>query len=68
MWKDALAGHSMVYEVDGKGKVTIRDCQTNKTYSVESIVDHVNAISITRTDNLELRKGILDAVETKGGK
>lgn len=63
MWKEALAGHSMVYEVDSKGKVTIRDCQTNKKYTVESIVKHVNGISITRTDNLELRKGILDAVE-----
>lgn len=63
MWKEALAGHSMVYEVDSKGKVTIRDCQTNKKYNVEDIVDRVNAISITRTDNLELRKGILDAVE-----
>lgn len=67
MWKEALAGHSMVYEVDSKGKVTIRDCQTNKKYNVEDIVDRVNAISITRTDNLELRKGILDAVEQKGG-
>lgn len=63
LWKEALAGHSMVYEVDSKGKVTIRDCQTNKKYNVEDIVDKVNAISITRTDNLELRKGILDAVE-----
>lgn len=63
MWKEALAGHSMVYEVDKKGNVVIRDCQTNKKYTVESIVEHVNAISITRTDNLELRKGILDAVE-----
>jgi hypothetical protein len=63
MWKEALAGHSMAYEVDSKGKVTIRDCQTNRTYKVEDIVDQVNAISITRTDNLELRKGILDAVE-----
>lgn len=63
MWKEALAGHSMVYEVNNKGKVTIRDCQTNRTYRVEDIVDQVNAISITRTDNLELRKGILDAVE-----
>lgn len=67
LWKDALAGHSMVYEVDSKGEVTIRDCQTNKKYTVDSIVKHVSGISITRTDNLELRKGILDAVESKGG-
>lgn len=67
MWKEALAGHSMVYEVDKKGKVTIRDCQTNSTYTVDEIVDNVNAISITRTDNLELRKGIIDAVEPNGG-
>lgn len=67
LWKDSSAGHSMVYEVDGKGNVIIRDCQTNKKYTVESIVEHVNAISITRTDNLELRKGILDAVEPNGG-
>lgn len=67
MWKDSLAGHSMVYEVDGKGKVTIRDCQTNTIRTLDDLVKQVSGISITRTDNLELRKGILDAVESNGG-
>lgn len=61
-WKSGSA-HSMVYEVDSKGSVVIRDCQTNDVYSVANIVDLVNNIRITRTDNLELKKGILDAVE-----
>ena len=53
----------MAYEVTDKGDVVIRDCQTNNIYSVNDIVDLVNNIRITRTDNLELKKGILDAVE-----
>ena len=57
----------MVYEVDGKVKVTIRDCQTNTVRTLDDLVKQVSGISITRTDNLELRKGILDAVESNGG-
>lgn len=32
-YKDTTGGHSVVYEVDDNGKVTLRDCQTNTTYS-----------------------------------
>lgn len=61
-WKSGSA-HSMVYEVTSKGNIIIRDCQTNDVYSVGDIVHLVNNIRLTRTDNLELKKGILDAVE-----
>ena len=61
-WKNG-GGHSMAYEVDGTGKVTIRDCQTNTVYRVEDIVDSVSRIAITRTDNLKLKKDIVKAVE-----
>lgn len=60
-WKSGGA-HSMVYEVNNNGNVVIRDCQTNTVYSVEDIVDSVDNIRITRTDNLELKKGVLNAV------
>ena len=66
-WKSG-GGHSMVYEVNDNGAVVIRDCQTNNVYDVGDIAGLVNHISITRTDNLELRKGIMNAVvDAKGG-
>lgn len=61
-WKSGGA-HSMIYEVDSKGKITIRDCQTNSVHRVEELVGIVNKITITRTDNLELKEGILKCVE-----
>lgn len=61
-WKQGSA-HSMVYEVDSKGNVLIRDCQTNRVHKVSEISGKVKNIIITRTDNLELKKGILNAVE-----
>ena len=61
-WKQGSA-HSMVYEVDSKGNVLIRDCQTNRVHRVSEITGRVKNIIITRTDNLELKKSILDAVE-----
>jgi len=60
---DSGGAHSMVYEVDKKGKVQIRDCQTNRIYNIEDVVDSVSRISITRTDNLEMQKEILKCVE-----
>ena len=62
-WKNG-GGHSMAYDIDETGKVYIRDCQTNNTYRLEDIVDSVSRISITRTDNLKLKKGVLKAVES----
>jgi hypothetical protein len=61
-WKNG-GGHSMAYDIDETGKVRIRDCQTNRTYDIEDIVGSVSRISITRTDNLKLKKGVLKAVE-----
>lgn len=63
IWKSG-SGHSMVYEVDKKGEITIRDCQINRSYKLDDIVDVVNNISITRTDNLKLKKNVVNCVET----
>lgn len=60
-WKSG-GGHSMVYEVRGNS-VIIRDCQTNKTYTPDEIGRSANQVTITRTDNLKLKKGILKTVE-----
>lgn len=60
-WK-AGSAHSIVYEVDNKGKVTIRDSQTNDEYSLEELAPKVKKVRIARTDNLKLKKGILGAV------
>lgn len=62
-WKSG-GGHSMAYEIDSTGHSTIRDCQTNKTYTVEEIVSKgVSDVMYMRTDNLELTEKILKTVE-----
>ena len=58
--------HSMIYEVDKKGKITIRDAQTNTVHDLSEFQSgsySVSRIAITRTDNLKLKKGILKTVE-----
>lgn len=62
-------GHSMVYEINSKGKAIIRDAQTNKVYKTKEDFDNlartVAYADFTRTDNLELRKDILQNVKRK---
>ena len=60
-WKSGGA-HSIVYEVDKKGNVTIRDSQTYDAYSLDELAHSVNKVRISRTDNLRLKENILDAV------
>lgn len=61
-WKNGGA-HSIVYEVDDAGTITIRDCQGNYRCNISALAYSVNHITITRTDNLKLKKGILKTVE-----
>ena len=61
-WKSGSA-HSIVYEVDTNGKVTIRDSQTYDEYSLDELSGDVSRIRICRTDNLELKEDILNAVQ-----
>lgn len=61
-WKDG-SGHSIVYEVDTKGDITIRDSQTYDEYSLDELAYQVNCVRITRTDNLQLKEGILNTVK-----
>lgn len=62
-WKSG-GGHSMAYEIDSTGRAIIRDCQVNKTYTVEEIVSKgVSDVMYMRTDNLELNEKILNTVE-----
>lgn len=47
-------GHSVSYEVNKKGKVTIRDTQSNKTYKdANDILSYAFLYSYTRLDNVE---------------
>ena len=55
--------HSIVYEVDTKGKVTIRDSQTWDEYDTDELASRVSKVRIARTDNLELKEEILNAVK-----
>ena len=61
-------GHSIVYEVDTKGEITIRDSQTYDEYSLDELANRVNSIQMVRTDNLSLKEGILDAVTSNTDK
>lgn len=62
-WKNGGA-HSIVYEVDKSGKVTIRDSQTYDTYSTSELANSVSKVRICRTDNLNIKKDILNTVQT----
>lgn len=55
-------GHSMVYEVDSNGNVTIRDCQINEVVNINLLADNITELYTVRTDNLELKEGVLDIV------
>lgn len=56
-------GHSMAYETDDKGNISILDCQTNEYVDLDELSDYVDEAYIVRTDNLNLKRGVLDAVE-----
>ena len=60
-WKGG-GGHSMAYEVDKHGNLTIRDCQTNECYDYSFIFSNSANVLFVRTDNLKLKKDILEAV------
>lgn len=55
-------GHSMVYEVDSKGSVHILDPQTNSVVDEDKLPELIQSAKYARTDNLELKKGVLDTV------
>ena len=61
-WK-AGSAHSIMYEVDSKGKVTIRDSQTYDEYELDELADRVKKVSICRSDNLQIKEDILNAVQ-----
>lgn len=56
-------GHSLIYETDHSGKVTIRDAQTNSVVSPDYLAANVRSVEFCRTDNLELNEGILETIE-----
>ena len=62
-WNDGGA-HSIIYEVDSSGTVTIRDAQTYDVYPVDKLASKVSKVRICRTDNLQVKEGILNAVRT----
>jgi len=66
-WKGLESGHSLIYEVDDSNNVIIRDAQvaaTSKqsTPQLPELLTLVDNMAYTRTDNLKLKPGILEAV------
>lgn len=61
-WKGG-GGHSMAYETDANGKATIIDCQTNEYVNFDKLAQSSTDVYFVRTDHLELKKGVLEAVE-----
>ncbi len=55
-------GHSMIWETDSNGKCRILDAQVQTVHDPNYIIDNIRDASYVRTDNLELKEGILDAV------
>lgn len=62
-WKNG-GGHSIVYEVTKSGNLIIRDSQTYDEYPVSELVNRISNAYVARTDNLQVKKNILDAVTT----
>lgn len=58
-------GHSMVYEVNSKGKVIIRDTQTNKLVDIDDLAIKSDRINFARLDNLEMKKEVLRNVRKR---
>lgn len=56
-------GHSMVYETDSRGNVTVRDCQTNQKIDIDRLAKQVIDVNYVRTDNLELQEGVLETID-----
>ena len=66
-WKSGGA-HSIVYEVTTDKKVIIRDSQVYDEYDLNELAGNVNHVRIARTDNLQVKENILNAVkENKDG-
>lgn len=61
-WKGHDVGHTINYEVDSKGKVILRDSQTNKIISsskeIQKYTKRIKDVKYYRTDNLELNEGV----------
>lgn len=56
-------GHSMVYEIDGSGNVSVLDCQINERMSIYDLIYTVSSFNFIRTDDKKLKKGVLDTIE-----
>lgn len=65
VWKNSSSGHSVVYEVDHSGYVTLRDCQTNTVY-YENAKDVVNSADSRKATNTKAGTydDILDRTDT----
>lgn len=62
VWEEG-GGHSMAYEVDADNKLTIIDNQVNSIADLDKLVDMKSPTSwMCRTDNLELKEGVLDII------
>ena len=55
-WYGYNAGHSMAYDVDSNGIFTIRDCQSNQSYTGDkalSLLRKTSYVGYIRTDNVK---------------
>lgn len=66
-WKGG-SGHSIIYEVNKDGSVTIRDSQTYDEYDLTELARDVARVRLCRTDNLQLKEDILNAVQPNTNK
>lgn len=68
-WLDG-DGHSFVWEKDSNGELTFIDSQTNQTVDIEKYMRDSSPfipVTVSRTDNLEIKPKVLDYVTNNNG-
>lgn len=68
-WKEG-GGHSMIWETDSHGNVTIKDAQMSGTgaptvYKPSFVFNKSIDVNVTRLDNLKPKKGITKVIQNK---
>lgn len=72
-WKTGNSGHSMVWETDRKGNVTIRDTQTSgsgmpATYEPNQLFKRTKSVYIVRMDNLKPKPTLKKIMQPKSNR
>lgn len=68
-WKDG-GGHSFAWEKDASGNITFIDAQTNQTVDIKAYMSDASPfmpVTVSRTDNLEVKELVKDYIMDNDG-